>query len=75
LLDRTVQANGVITLATKTIKKAPSMNRAKFTRNMTLPSSSASTHAATALLYTTKPQSFPALDLLNIAQRAKMHEN
>ncbi|MCD9643296.1 hypothetical protein HAX54_030639 [Datura stramonium] len=74
-LDRTVQANGVITLATKTDKEAPTMKRAKFTRNMTLPSSLASTHTTTAPLHTVEPQSSPSPDLLNMAQRAKMHEN
>ncbi|MCD7455209.1 hypothetical protein HAX54_027421 [Datura stramonium] len=74
-LDRMVQANSVITLATKTDKAAPAMKRAKYTRNMTLPSSLASIHTATAPLYTVEPQSSPPPDLLNIAQRAKMHEN
>ncbi|MCD7453798.1 hypothetical protein HAX54_022189 [Datura stramonium] len=43
---RTVQANSVIRLATKTDKEAPAMKRAKYTWNMTLPSSSASTHTS-----------------------------
>ncbi|MCD7469339.1 hypothetical protein HAX54_008281 [Datura stramonium] len=74
-LDRMVQANGVITLATKIHKEALVMKREKFTRNMTLPSSSTSTHNATAPLHTAEPQSSPPPDLLKIAQRAEIHEN
>ncbi|MCD9641458.1 hypothetical protein HAX54_027644 [Datura stramonium] len=39
-LDKTVRANGVITLATKTEKDAPAMNRAKGIENRTPPPSS-----------------------------------
>ncbi|MCD7463877.1 hypothetical protein HAX54_051624 [Datura stramonium] len=74
-LDRMVQANSVISLATKIDKEAPTMKRAKYTRNMTLPSSSASTHRATTPLHTAEPQSSLPPDFHNIAQRAKMHEN
>ncbi|MCD7462688.1 hypothetical protein HAX54_049103 [Datura stramonium] len=74
-LDMTVQAYSVITLATKTNKEAPAMKREKYSRNMTLPSSSASTHTATAPLHTVEPQGSPPPDLLNIALRDKMHKN
>ncbi|MCD9559373.1 hypothetical protein HAX54_017294, partial [Datura stramonium] len=65
----------VITFPTKTDKEARSMKRAKYTRNMTLPSSLASTYTTTTPLHTAEPQSSPPPYLLNIAQRAKMHEN
>ncbi|MCD9559740.1 hypothetical protein HAX54_017973 [Datura stramonium] len=70
-----MQANSVITLATKIDKEALAMKRARYTGNMTLPSSSASTHTAIAPLHTADPHNSPPPDLLNIAQRAKMHEN
>ncbi|MCD7470933.1 hypothetical protein HAX54_011171 [Datura stramonium] len=68
------EANNVITLATKIDKEAPVMKRAKYTGNMTPPSPSASTHT-TAPLHTTEFHNSPPPDLLNIAQRAKIHEN
>ncbi|MCE3215013.1 hypothetical protein HAX54_000539 [Datura stramonium] len=74
-LDRMVQANSVITLATKIDKEAPAMKRAKYTGNMTPPSLSASTHTATAPLHKAEPHNSPPPNLLKIAQRAKMHEN
>ncbi|MCD7473170.1 hypothetical protein HAX54_014823 [Datura stramonium] len=70
-----VQANGMITLVTKIDKEDPAIKWAKFTRNMTLLSSSASNCTATAPLHIAEPQSSPPLDLLNIAQRDKIHEN
>ncbi|MCD9561530.1 hypothetical protein HAX54_020693 [Datura stramonium] len=73
-LDRTVRANSVITLATKTDKEAPVMKREKYTRNMTLPLPLASTHTAAALLHTDEFHSSTPPDLLNISQGAKMNE-
>ncbi|MCD7450429.1 hypothetical protein HAX54_006222 [Datura stramonium] len=72
---RMVQANSVITLSTKTDKEAQAMKREKYTRTMTLPSSSASTLTTAAPLHTSEPHNSPPPDLLNIAQRDKMHEN
>ncbi|MCD9560410.1 hypothetical protein HAX54_019085 [Datura stramonium] len=71
----TVQANSVITLATKTDKKAPVMKWAKYTGNKTLPQPSAYTHTSAAPLHTDEFHSPMPPDLLNIAQKAKMHEN
>ncbi|MCE3050677.1 hypothetical protein HAX54_047845 [Datura stramonium] len=68
------EANSVIAVATKIDKEDPSMKRAKYTRTMTLPSSSASTHTVIAPLPIAEPQNSPHPDLLNIAQRAKMHD-
>ncbi|MCE2056076.1 hypothetical protein HAX54_044015 [Datura stramonium] len=74
-LDRVVQENSVITLATKINKEVPVMKWAKYTRTMTPPSSSTSTHTTTAPLHTAESQNPPPLVLLNIVQRAKIHEN
>ncbi|MCE3052048.1 hypothetical protein HAX54_051471 [Datura stramonium] len=71
----TVQANSVITLATKIDKEDPVMKRENYTRNMTPPSPSASIHTTTAPLHTTESHNSPPPDLLNIVQRDKMHEN
>ncbi|MCD7457680.1 hypothetical protein HAX54_035843 [Datura stramonium] len=74
-LDKTVQANSVITLATKIDKEAPIVKRAKYTGNMPPPSPSASTHTTTTPLHIVESHNSPPHDLLHIAQRAKMHEN
>ncbi|MCE2055495.1 hypothetical protein HAX54_042737 [Datura stramonium] len=74
-VDRTVQANSVITLATKTDKEASVMKRAKYTRSLTPPTPSTSTHTAAAPPYKANFHNSPPLDLLNISRRAKMHES
>ncbi|MCE3214837.1 hypothetical protein HAX54_053467, partial [Datura stramonium] len=67
-------ANSVITLATKTDKEAPVMKQEKHTGNRTPPPPSASTHASATSLHTDEFHC-PPPDLLNIAQRNKMHES
>ncbi|MCE3215365.1 hypothetical protein HAX54_002094 [Datura stramonium] len=74
-LDRILQANSVITLATKTNKETPVMKQAKYTGNMTPPPPSASTHTAVAPLHIAEFHNSPPPNLLNIAQRDKMHGN
>ncbi|MCD9561523.1 hypothetical protein HAX54_020685 [Datura stramonium] len=66
--------NSVITLATKIDKEAQVIKRAKYTGNMTPPSPSTSTHTTTTPLYIAEYHNSPSPDLLNIAQRANMHE-
>ncbi|MCD7461315.1 hypothetical protein HAX54_045871, partial [Datura stramonium] len=68
-LDRIVQANSLITLATKINKEALVMKRAKYTGYMPPPSPSPSTHIIAAPLHTVNSHNSPAPDLLNIAQR------
>ncbi|MCD7451600.1 hypothetical protein HAX54_012761, partial [Datura stramonium] len=68
-------ANSVITLATKTDKDASVMTRAKYTGTKTPPPPSASTHTSVAPLHTNEFHSPTPPDLLNITQRAKMHES
>ncbi|MCD9560988.1 hypothetical protein HAX54_019855 [Datura stramonium] len=70
-----VQTNSVVTLATKTNKEAPAVKRAKNTGNIAPPSPLASTHTKTSPLYTAETYNSLPPDLINIAQRAKMHEN
>ncbi|MCD7452196.1 hypothetical protein HAX54_015476, partial [Datura stramonium] len=71
---REVQANSVITLATKTDKDALVMKQAKCTGNRTPPPPSASSHTSAAPFHTAKFHTPTPLDLLNIARRAKIHE-
>ncbi|MCE3215960.1 hypothetical protein HAX54_004211 [Datura stramonium] len=73
-LDRAMQANSVITLATKTDKDAPVMKRTKCTRYKTPPPPSASSHTSAVPFDTAEFHSPTPPDLLNIAQRAKIHE-
>ncbi|MCD7472161.1 hypothetical protein HAX54_013166, partial [Datura stramonium] len=70
-LDRTVWADSVITLASKTDKDAPAMKRAKCTENRTPPPPSASSYTSTVQLdIATVPTPTPP-DLLNVAQKAQ----
>ncbi|MCD9646540.1 hypothetical protein HAX54_036459 [Datura stramonium] len=74
-LDNTVQVDSVITLATKTDKDASVMKKAKYTWNKTPPPPLASTHTSVASLHTNEFHSPTPTNLLNVAQRAKMHES
>ncbi|MCD9560091.1 hypothetical protein HAX54_018533 [Datura stramonium] len=73
--DKTIKVHGVITLDTKTNKEATMLKRARYLGNMTPPSPVASPHIATTPTNADTSQTSPPPDLLNIAQRAKMHEN
>ncbi|MCD7455068.1 hypothetical protein HAX54_026945 [Datura stramonium] len=66
-LDRTVQANSVITLATKIDKEAPVMKWEKHTGNMTPPPPSTSIHTAAAQIPLAESHNSPPPDFLNIA--------
>ncbi|MCE3052015.1 hypothetical protein HAX54_051414, partial [Datura stramonium] len=74
-LDRTVQADSVITLATKTDKDAPVMKRGKYTGNRTPPPPSPSTHTSVSPFHTTELHNTTSADFLNIAQRDKKCES
>ncbi|MCD7464411.1 hypothetical protein HAX54_052696 [Datura stramonium] len=73
--DMTVQADSMITLATKTDKDAPVRKLEKYTRNKTPPPPSASTHTLAAPLHKDEFHSPTPPDFLNIKQREKMHES
>ncbi|MCE0482454.1 hypothetical protein HAX54_041250 [Datura stramonium] len=68
---RTVQANSVITLATKTDKDALDMKRGKCTENKTPPPPLASSHTSDVQLDTTAIPTPTPPDLLKVAQRAQ----
>ncbi|MCD7447753.1 hypothetical protein HAX54_034167 [Datura stramonium] len=74
-LDRTMQADHVITLPTKTYKGAPVMKRAKYTGNMNPPPPSASTHTSAAPFHIAEFHNATPPDLFNIAQMVKMNES
>ncbi|MCD7458640.1 hypothetical protein HAX54_038790 [Datura stramonium] len=74
-VDKTIQVHGVITLDTKIDKEAPMIKRARYTGNMTPPSLVTSPHIDTTPANAGESQTSPLLNLLNIAQREKMHEN
>ncbi|MCD9644182.1 hypothetical protein HAX54_032200, partial [Datura stramonium] len=73
--DKNIQVHGMITLDTKTDKEAPMINRARYTGNMTPASSLAYSHIATVPANVDESQNSHPPDLLNIAQRAKIHVN
>ncbi|MCD9639701.1 hypothetical protein HAX54_024407, partial [Datura stramonium] len=66
----TVQADSVITLAIKTEKDAPSMEREKCTENRIPPPLSASSHTSTFKLDTVVIPTPVPLDFLKVEQRA-----
>ncbi|MCE3052483.1 hypothetical protein HAX54_052733 [Datura stramonium] len=74
-LDKTIRVHGVITLDTKKDKEALMIKRARYTGNMTPPLPLASSHIAIVPANADESQYSPLPDLLNIAQRAKIHEN
>ncbi|MCD9641035.1 hypothetical protein HAX54_026849 [Datura stramonium] len=71
----TIPADSVITLSRKIDKDAPVMNQAKYTGNRTPPPPSPSTHTSATPLHIDEFHSPTPPNLLNIAQRAKMHES
>ncbi|MCE3052155.1 hypothetical protein HAX54_051721 [Datura stramonium] len=72
---RTVQADSVVTLAAKTGKDDLVMKWVKYTRNRTSPPPSASTHTSATPFHTAEFHNHTPPNLLNITQRAKIHES
>ncbi|MCE3050375.1 hypothetical protein HAX54_047075, partial [Datura stramonium] len=62
-------------IADKIGKEVPSIKWARYAGHMTPPSPMTPSHIDTASANASAPQVSPLPDLLNIAQRAKMHEN
>ncbi|MCD9639285.1 hypothetical protein HAX54_023710, partial [Datura stramonium] len=74
-LDKTVRANYVIILSSKTNKDAPVMMRGKSTENRTPPPPSAPFNTSPTQFHTTAAPTPTPPNLLKFSQRAQVHES